>query len=172
MGTNKEIGNTSTGTDSRGNQNLLDILEQGAVEWCQNARDSVINPETYDLLVNECHKREQEYSENPMVVARWFSMDGIDYFGLEISPDRPSVVWGCVWLPPEMGGGWEFSTFWVVREEGNPYSHGEALEDQTIPINIEDRIMEVPRWELDLYWDPIPLDELTTRVEANGGSWR
>lgn len=149
-----------------------DFMEQEAMGWRAEAREAVINENIHNLLVKEYEKIEQEDTQNPMVVARWFSMDGIDYFGLEISPDRPSVVWGCVWLPPEMGGGWEFSTFWVIREKGNPYSHGEALEDQTISLNFEGRIVEVPRWELDRHWNPIPLNELTSRMEANGGRWR
>lgn len=131
-------------------------------------RDAVINDKVQEALIREFNRRmeDDETSSDPLVVARWFSLDGIEYYGLDMSPDRPSVVFGCVMLPPEWGGGWEFSTFWLIREEGNPLSHGEALEDQRVPVNISGIKFEFPRWELDLYWEPVRLEELTRRLKG------
>lgn len=70
-----------------------------------------------------------------------------------------------------MGGGWEFSTFWVIREEGNPYSEGQSQEEQTIPIRINGLPFDFPRWELDLYWEPVGLAELTKRIENGESRW-
>lgn len=162
--------------EQRGNQGAslmdADFIRTAASEWCKGVRESIINEGTYKQLVNEFNKKQQDPDYESQIVARWFSLDGVDYFGMEISPERPSVVFGCVMLPPDMGSGWEFSTFWVIREEGNPFSHGEALEDQRIPILVNDIPVELPRWELDLFWEPIGFKELSEKVEANGGCWK
>jgi hypothetical protein len=98
--------------------------------------------------------------EEEKVVARWQSLDGIEYFGLSINPERPSVVSRFVELPPEMGGGLEFSTFWVVQEEGNPYSVGNSLADQRVEILLNGHPMSVHWWHIDQTWVPISLAEL------------
>ena len=135
-------------------------------------RKNVINAQVKKALVREFHRAVEEGDSrtDPLVVARWFSLDGLEYFGLEMDPGRPSVVYGCVQMPPEWGGGWEFSTFWVIREEGNPWSEGEALEDQTMPVQVNDFVINLPRWELDLYWEPVGLSELSRTRQARAAS--
>jgi hypothetical protein len=155
--------------------NLRNEIEQSKEKVMSNSshRKNVINNRVQKALVREYHQaiEEGESRTDPLVVARWFSLDGEEYFGLEINPDRPSVVYGCVRLPSDMGGGWEFSTFWVIREEGNPYSEGQSLEEQTIPIRINGLPFDFPRWELDLYWEPVGLAELTKRIENGESRW-
>jgi len=122
----------------------------------ENEYGTVITPEIFEALVrNFIEPKEEE-----VVAARWQSLDGVEYFGLDINPDRPSVVFGFVELPIEMGGGLEFSTFWVVQEEDNPYSYGNALSDQFIEILFNGRPTKFERWQVDTTWVPVPLKEL------------
>lgn len=122
----------------------------------ENEYGSVLTAEVFEALV----KNFTEPKEEEVVAARWQSLDGVEYFGLDINPDRPSVVFGFVELPRDMGGGLEFSTFWVVEEEDNPYSYGRALSDEFIEILFDGRPVKLGRWQLDTTWVPIPLDEL------------
>jgi hypothetical protein len=117
---------------------------------------SIFNAEVFEALVKNYAKP----GDQEVVSARWKSLEGVEYFGLEINPNRPSVVFGFVELPQDMGGGLEFSTFWVVQEEGNPYSYGNALSDQFVDILFDGRSTKLPRWELDQTWEEVSLKDL------------
>lgn len=116
----------------------------------------IITSSVREKLISNFNKVE----ENPLVIARWAALDGVEYFGIEISPDRPTVVWGFVELPQDMGGNLEFSTFWVEPELDNPYSKGQSLEEQTVVIRINGMPVSVPMWSLDTSWCPVSLKAL------------
>lgn len=95
-----------------------------------------------------------------IVSARWFSISNDEYFGLEINPDRPSVVFGFAELPVWLGGGLEFSTFWYKPERGNPYSKGNSLYEQQLPIEFQGEEIKLNFWFIDDEWEPISLEQL------------
>lgn len=119
----------------------------------------VMTPEHFEALV----KNFTEPNEQEIVAARWESIEGVEYFGLDINPDRPSVVFGFVELPEGMGGGLEFSTFWFMPEEGNPYSQGNSLYEQQIDIVFNGETLKFNLWHIDEIWEPIPLEELKSQ---------
>jgi len=124
----------------------------------------LITPELRDSLIENNKSNE----EDSLIIAHWVSLSGgFDHYGISISPERPSVVWGCVPESQYSPRYLDFGTWWIQREDGNPFSYGNALDEQLTEVYLNGEPWRIPFFNLDTNWKPIRVSELRKSLEMN-----
>lgn len=122
----------------------------------------VITTEVRDALIQNFKNSDEDL----LIVAHWVSLTGeLDHYGVSINPDRPTVCWGFVPFNQGRDEEIEFGTFWIDREEGNPYSYGNCLSEIEYPgeVVFNGQALKFPMFHLDESWTPVRLSALMAK---------
>jgi hypothetical protein len=119
----------------------------------------VINEKIRAALIENYTNEDDDF----LVVAHWSSLTGqMDHYGVSINPQRPTVCWGFVPFDQGFGEMLDFGTFWIDREQDNPYSFGNCLSEIEYPGDVffNGEPVKFPMFSLDATWKPMRFSEL------------